>query len=161
MKESMGAIKNVLFVCTGNSCRSAMAEALMKKYLKELGKDDIKVSSAGIAAIDGFPPTDETVKVLSEEGMDITGHRTRKLDENIVKAADLILVMEEMHRGFIDSTYPEGSYKTYLLKEYGVDDDPNYPESKEISDPITKPIEYYRLSLQIIRDQVRRIAKLL
>ena len=157
----MGDIKKVLFVCTGNSCRSVMAEGLMKKYLKELGKENIQVASAGISATGGLSPTDETVKVMQDEGIDVTAHKTTRIDENIVKEADLILVMEDMHRQFIDSNYPEGSFKTYLLKEYETEGWPNYPESKGIPDPITKPIEYYRLSLAVIKDQVKRIANLL
>jgi protein-tyrosine-phosphatase len=157
----MGNIKKVLFVCTGNSCRSVMAEGLMKKYLKELGKDDIKVVSAGTSALGGLPPTDEAVKVMQEEGVDVTAHRSTKLDENIVRDADLILVMEGMHKDFIDSNFPEGSYKSYLLKEYGSEGESHYPESKNIPDPIAKPIEFYRLSLEVIKEQVERVAKLL
>jgi protein-tyrosine-phosphatase len=156
----MSNIKKILMVCTGNSCRSVMAEGLMRKHLDELGKRDIDVSSAGIAAIDGFPPTPETVKVMQEEGVDVTDYRSTRLNENIVKEADLVLVMEEMHREFIDTTYPEGSFKTYLLKEYGINDELNFPQSKGISDPIGRPIEFYRLSMEIIKDQVGRIAKL-
>jgi protein-tyrosine-phosphatase len=157
----MGNIKSVLFVCTGNSCRSVMAEGLMRKYLKELGKGDIEVSSAGIGTVGGFPPTDETVKVMKDEGVDVSSHRSVRLNEEIVKDADLILVMEEGHREFIDSNFPEGSYRTYLLKEYGRKDGPSYPESPGIADPIAKPIEFYRLAMEIIKDQVDRIAKLL
>ena len=133
----------------------------MKKYLKELGKDDIKVTSAGVGTIGGLPPTDETVAVMKDDGLDVSDHRSTRLDENIVKEADLILVMEDMHRDFIDSNFPEGSYKTHLLKEYGIESEPNYPEAMNISDPIAKPIEYYKLSLAVIRDQVKRIAQLL
>jgi len=157
----MGDIKKVLFVCTGNSCRSVMAEGLMKKYLKELGKDDIKVTSAGTSTVGGFPPTNETVQVMEDEGIDVTAHRSTKLDENIIKDADLILVMEDLHKDFIDSNYPEGSFRTYLLKEYGLEGEPNYPDSRNIQDPITKPIEFYKLSLEVIKDQVARVAKLL
>ncbi|MFA6610292.1 MAG: low molecular weight protein arginine phosphatase, partial [Candidatus Omnitrophota bacterium] len=60
----MGNIKSVLFVCTGNSCRSVMAEGFMKKYLRELGKADIEVRSAGISAAEGFFPTAETIEVM-------------------------------------------------------------------------------------------------
>jgi protein-tyrosine-phosphatase len=156
----MSNIKSILFVCTGNSCRSVMAEGLMRKRLAELGKGNIKVSSAGIVAMNGFPPTDETARVMKEEGVDVTNHLSKKLNEEIVKEADLILVMEEIHREFIDTTYPEGSFKTFLLKEYGVNDDLNFPGSRGVSDPIGRSIEFYRLSMEIIKDQVDRIAKL-
>ena len=155
----MGKIKSILFVCTGTSCRSVIAEGLMRKYLKELGKDYIEVQSAGASAIDLFPPTDETVKVMKENDIDVSGYRSKKVGEELVNKADLILVMEDRHKDFIGRMFPAASSKTHLLKEYGMQEKPNYPEGPNIPDPIGKPIEYYRLSFAVINDQIKRIAE--
>ena len=157
----MDKIKSILLVCTGNSCRSVMAEGLFKKYLKEAGKADIKVTSAGIMALDGFAPTDETVKVMKDQGVDVSGIRSKRLTEEIVKASDLILVMEDMHKDFILRLVPEAASKTYLLKKFRSHDTRKYPEDSDVPDPIGKPIDFYKLSLEIINEEAKRITGLL
>jgi protein-tyrosine phosphatase len=94
-----------------------MAEGLMKKRLKELGKDHIKVFSAGTGAMDGFAPTDETIEVMKMENIDVSGYRSKHITEYIIKNSDLILVMEEAHKTLISEIAPEARSKTYLLKE--------------------------------------------
>lgn len=157
----MDKIKSILFICTGNSCRSIMAEGLMKKYLNELGKDYIEVRSAGISALAGFPPTEETIDVMKKEGVDVSSFKSLRAGEDLIKNSDLILVMEDMHKDFITRIVPEAASKTYLLKEFLADEDKAYSENHNIPDPIGKPLEYYKLSFQLIKDQIERIAKLL
>ena len=157
----MYKIKSILFICTGNSCRSVMAEALMKKYLKEYGKEYISVHSAGISAIDGFHPTKETVEVLKEAGADIANFRSKRLTAELIKAADLILVMEAMHRDFVVNMAPAAAAKTHLLKKFLTDNIANYPEDSGIPDPIGKPKDYYKLSFEVIKDQIERIVRAL
>lgn len=157
----MADIRSVLFVCTGNSCRSVMAEGFLKKYLKEAGKEHIQVSSAGIMAIDGFSPTAETILVAGAEGVDVSGVRSRKLTKNMVRKSDLILVMEEMHRDFVIGLDPKAGPKTHLLKSFAAGADKKYPEGSGVPDPIGKPLDFYKLSLQIIKEETKRIAGLL
>ena len=155
----MNKIKSILFVCTGNSCRSVMAEELMRRYLKELGKD-ISVSSAGVSAIDGLSPTQETVNVMKDEGLDVSAHRATRITEELIKKADLILVMEESHKRIVTSMVPEAAGKTLLLKEYMVDKNKkNYPENPDVPDPIGEPTDFYKLSLEVIKDNIKRIAE--
>lgn len=158
----MDSIKSVLFVCTGNSCRSVMAEGLLKKRLKETGKDHIEVWSAGVAAFGGLPPTEETIEVMKESGADISGHRTRALTADMIRRADLILVMEPSHKEAVVRAVPAAARKTYLLKEFGIKD-PAVLLGDElgIRDPIGMPIGEYRHSLDVIKREIDRIAQVL
>ena len=88
---------NLLFVCSGNTCRSAMAEALARKIAERRGIKDLNVSSAGTNAWDNVPATDEALLVGMERDIDLTGHRARKLTPAIVSEADLIFVMTPGH----------------------------------------------------------------
>lgn len=158
----MGNIKSALFVCTGNSCRSIMAEGLLKKYLKELGKDGIEARSAGIRALDGFPPTDETVKVMKEVEVDVSAYRARNLTDDMIMSFDLILVMEPLHKFEIIRRVPDASSKTYLLQEFG---NPGkvYGHYRDfgVPDPIGKTTEYYKRCLETIDNEIKRIAEIL
>lgn len=157
----MSDIKSVLLVCTGNSCRSVMAEGLLKKYLKESGKAGIEVTSAGTRAIGGLPPTDETVEVMKSEGVDISRARSKNLTDDLIKKSDLILVMEDMHKSEIARRVPESASKTHLVKEYGLDGKVDHIEGVNIPDPIGRPMEFYKYTIKIIKNQMQRIAKLL
>lgn len=157
----MNKVKSILLVCTGNSCRSIMAEGLFKKYLKDSGKGDIEVASAGIMALDGFPPTDETVEVMKGEGVDVSGYRSKRLTAEHIKKSGLVLVMEGIHKAFILRMDPAVEDKTYLLKNYMANDKRKYPEGAGVPDPIGRPIDFYKLSLEIIKEEAHRIVALL
>ncbi len=157
----MDKIKRILFVCTGNSCRSIMAEGLMKDTLKSLGKDDIEVSSAGTSAIDGFRPTRETMEVMKREGVDVSSFKSRGITDEIIRGADLILVMAAHHMDDIIRRVPQAAPKAHMLKQYGHGDDSRTCEDLNISDPIGKPIEAYEEILEEIKKEVNRIAELL
>lgn len=155
----MNKIKNVLFVCTGNSCRSIMAEGLMRDALKGLGKEHIKISSAGVNAIDGFHPTHETVEAMKREGVDVSGFQSRPLTDDMIKNSDLILVMTANHMDEIIKRVPQAASKTHILKQYGRRDDSCACEDLDIADPIGKPMEVYERILGEIKREVNRIAR--
>lgn len=157
----MREIKSVLFVCTGNSCRSIMAEGLMKEALKRLGKEDIKVSSAGVSTIDGFRPTPETIEAMKLEGVDVFGIQSRSLTDEMIRDSDLILVMTVHHMYDIVKRVPQALSKTHILKQYGRRDDSCACENLDISDPMGKPMEVYEYTLGEIKREIDRIAELL
>lgn len=156
----MAKTRSVLFVCTGNSCRSVMAEALMKKYLKALGKKDIAVRSAGIRALGGYPPTDETIEVMNEEGIDVSGFKSSALTEEAIRGSDLILAMGAIHKNDVIRRIPEASSKTFLLKEYGSSDS-GASGDLDVPDPIGRPLTVYKSCLETIKREIERVAKLL
>lgn len=88
--------KSILFVCTGNTCRSPMAAALMRRALDKRGRSDIIVESAGLAA-DGSPASGNAVAAMAEQGMDLSAHRSRPATPALLRQADILAVMSPSH----------------------------------------------------------------
>ena len=152
--------KSILFVCTGNSCRSVMAEAITRKRLYELGRDDIDVRSAGVWAQNGLPPSEGTINVLKEEGIDASGFRTKNITPDMIKKADLILTMEPAHNDKILKLVPAAESRTFLLKEYKAST-VFLPNGYSVRDPMGKPVEEYRSVLHEIKAEIERFVKVL
>ena len=146
-------MKTILFICTGNVCRSPMAEALFRHAVR--GRGEFRVLSAGIGAVDGQPPTPHSVRAMRELGVDISNQRSRMLTAELVRSADIILGMTHGHVDTVALLYPPVAEKTFLLREF---DETLEPYEKDISDPIGSPYEIY----EECRDQIEQgIAALL
>ncbi|MCF6410918.1 low molecular weight protein arginine phosphatase [Pseudalkalibacillus salsuginis] len=104
---------NILFVCTGNTCRSPMAEALLRHY--STGK--IEVQSAGIYASYGSPASAQSIEVLKDEGIPCH-HKSQPLTEDLAEWADLILTMTSQHKYVIISQFPDKMGKVHTIKEH-------------------------------------------
>lgn len=153
-------VRQILFVCTGNSCRSVMAEGLMRDRLSRARVSAVTVESAGIFAIDGMSPTREALRVLLEAGVDSSSHRARVLSTEMVQAADLILVMERFQAEEVARRFPSATPKVHLLKPYGLSPGESDGNS-DIPDPIGKPLEVYEVCFAEIREAVERVARTL
>jgi tRNA threonylcarbamoyl adenosine modification protein (Sua5/YciO/YrdC/YwlC family) len=154
--------KSVLFVCTGNSCRSIMAEGLLKTMLAEQGKKDLEVISAGIVGVNGFPPTTETIQVMQETGVDVSGYKTNHITATLINRADLILVMQETHRKEVLRRVPHSKGRVHLLREFTKEAHTGTDEfGTEVPDPITRPIEAYRSILGIIKKNIETLVHML
>ncbi|HTV75444.1 MAG TPA: serine hydroxymethyltransferase, partial [Candidatus Baltobacteraceae bacterium] len=131
-------MKTILFICTGNVCRSPMAEALFRRAAD--GRGEFRALSAGIGAMDGQPPTQHSVQAMRELGIDISEQRSRMLTADLVRQADFIFGMTHGHVDTIALLYPSAAEKTFLLREF---DETLDPFEKDISDPIGSPYEIY------------------
>ena len=131
-----------------------MAEGLLRYLLSEKGHNDIQVLSAGVSAMPGFGPTPETVEVMEEEGIDVSGHSGQPVTRELVEKADAIFCMEEFHRDLVLAQSPEAEAKVHLLKTFLVDHPMPDPD---VMDPIGHSIQIYRACLKTIKEGVERI----
>lgn len=113
----------ILFVCTGNTCRSPMAEVIARQKLDERGWDHVEVGSAGVAATRGHPASEGAVAAARRAGMDLSGHESAPLTEEEIEAADLILAMTPSHLRALEDT--SAAEKMALLGAFaaGVEED--------------------------------------
>jgi protein-tyrosine-phosphatase len=141
-------MKSILIVCTANICRSPIGEGLLKQILAEKKIIEVTVRSAGISAGSGFSASANAIKVMQEQGIDITGHRSSPITQSLISQSDLILTMELYHKDYIEDIFPEANGKVKLVKEFGLHTD-NYPD---IQDPVGGTIESYRICAQEIQE---------
>ncbi|GAT31708.1 glycine hydroxymethyltransferase [Terrimicrobium sacchariphilum] len=135
-------MKHVLFVCTGNVCRSPMAEALFRQLVAD--RDDIEVQSAGVSAGRGQPASLDSVRALKTLGIDLSRFRSQPVTEELVEQATHIFVMTRDHRRLLELFFPEASGKTYLVREFD-------NGSPDVPDPIGLGREVYERCRDVLR----------
>ena len=140
-------MKTVLFVCTGNVCRSPMAEGLFRQAVR--GRGEYRVLSAGLGALEGQPPSPYAVQAVKELDIDISGQRSRMLTPDLVHQADYIFGMTHSHIDTVMMLYPFAAEKTFLLRDF---DETLDQFEKDISDPIGGSYEIYLTC----RDQIEQ-----
>jgi glycine hydroxymethyltransferase len=140
-------VKSVLFVCTGNICRSPIAEGLFRRLI---GNDkEIEVLSAGVHAVRGQPPSLYAVQVCAEEGLDISDLRSQPLTAELVDRATHIFAMTGAHLETIQTLFPHGAEKSFLLREF---EEPGTTVWRDVPDPIGLGREVYEDCARIIKN---------
>ena len=149
-------MNSLLFVCTANICRSPMAEGLMKIIARER-EESWDIQSAGVWAYSNQPAALNTLKILDEFGIDLSGHLSKSVSEDLMDNFNLILVMEKNHKDTLVTAFPDRSSKIFMLSEME-------GSIKDIHDPIGGAIGDFRSMAQqineILKNQFEKIYQL-
>jgi protein-tyrosine phosphatase len=149
--DAMSIVK-FLFICTGNTCRSPMAEGIFRKYLAEklqckvdqLEQVGYKISSAGVMNMSGFPASAGALAACAAKGIDLSAHRNKGLSKELIEESDFIFAMEQIHKDNIIALSNKAADKCFLLAG-----------DKGIADPIGHPQEFFNRCADMIEAAVK------
>ncbi len=136
----------LLFVCTGNTCRSPMAEGLAKLYFSQ----EVEIASAGLHAFDGDEASPNAVTVIKEKGIDLSKHSAKRLTRDMMDSAELILTMTHSQERYMMSMYPEYKEIVFCLGSF-------CRSGKEVPDPFGGSIEMYRECAEELEQMIKAL----
>ena len=149
-------VKNILFVCTGNICRSPIAEFLLRKELSKLHISDIKIQSAGLLELGSRPADSEMISISKEHDVNLASHRSRQITLQMISNADLVFVMETGHQNALVNLKPEDKGKIFLLSIFDY-----IHNGININDPLGTTPQKYKYCFTRIYASIRKLSQLL
>ena len=140
----------VLFVCSGNICRSPMAAEYLRHRAARSRLSHVVVDSGGVLGIEGAPASEGAITVLKEDGLDLSTHRSKGIDRADLRTSDVVVTMSLDHLDALENLLPDGSQKRYLIRAFEGGPVP-ISGAPELEDPIGTDLETYRARYRCIK----------
>lgn len=152
-------MKTVLFLCTGNTCRSPMAQVMLQQMLADqgIGEDEVKVTSAGLYASNGETASPQAVQVMGKRGISLASHRSRRLTPKMINEAALILGMTDEHKQAVMMLDAAASDKVFSLGEYV--SKPGENTWRQVPDPFGQSVDVYQQTAKALEIMLAQVVK--
>ena len=149
-------MKKIGFICTGNSCRSPMAECYFTSIINKKNAE-VEIFSAGVACCNGWNASKEAIEIMKILNLDLSSHRSSSLNDEMVETADMLIVMTNAHKHAILHKWPKTAKKIYLLREF---EENSNIKDLEIMDPVGFPVEIYDKCFSLMKKPLERLGEI-
>jgi protein-tyrosine-phosphatase len=146
-------MKKIVFVCSGNTCRSPLAEAIARQVLPGRVSFELSIASAGTSAQEGNPASRNSVEIAERHGLDLSKHQSRMLSRELLHDADLIVTMGVRHREAVEEIDPDSAESTFLLTNFSA------VYNGDVPDPIGSDLAIYERTYLVIRECIEAMAQ--